>query len=345
MDLGDRKKQILRAIIDDYIQTAEPIGSRTIVEKHGINLSPATIRNEMADLEEMGCLEKPHTSAGRIPSELGYRFYVKSLMREWQLSLEETNSLNQAMQLRINELDGLIAEVSNIVSRFTDYTVVATAPRAVNPTVKSIKLLPLTQRSVLLAVMTSAGVVKNAGIEAGTAYSDEAVYNFSKSLQAALLGKSPYDLTEDDFAALKNHAADCIMLYSPVVAYLFEWFDEDAKTNVYSDGVVNILNHPEYRNIDKAKQFISFIGNRDNIHSIMSDGDGEHIKIKIGDENKFEELKDCGVVISNYDIGGNLRGSIGVVGPMRMNYSKIVSSLELITERLDLIINKMFFNE
>ena len=345
MELGDRKKQILQAIIDDYIQTAEPIGSRTIVKKHGINLSPATIRNEMADLEEMGYLEKPHTSAGRVPSEMGYRFYVNSLMRECRLSMEETNTLNQAMQLRMKEIDELIAEVSNVVSRVTDYTVVATSPRAINPTLKSIKLLPLTERSFLLAAMTSAGAVKNAGIETSESYTNEAVYQFSRALLSTLQGRSPYDLREEEFAALKNSARDCIMLYKPVVAYLFEWFDEGAKTNVYSGGVVNIFNHPEYRDIEKAKQFISFIGNRENIHSIMSDGGDEHIKIKIGDENKFDELKDCSVVISNYDIGGNLRGSIGVVGPMRMNYSKIISSLELITERLNLIIYKMFFNE
>ena len=345
MELGDRKKQILQAVIDDYILTAEPVGSRAIAEKHSINLSPATIRNEMADLEEMGYLEKPHTSAGRIPSEMGYRFYVDSLMRKCRLSIEETDILNNALQLRVGELDRLIAEVSSIVSRFTDYTVLASAPRAINPVIKSIKLLPLSERSFLLAAMTSAGGVKNAGIETSESYTDDAVYRFSRALSDEIVGKSPYDLTDEALAALRDAARGCMMLYRPVILHLFDWFERESKRNVYSDGVVNIFNHPEYRDIEKAKKFIAFIGDRNNVSSIIEDNDGENIKIKIGDENKHEELKDCSVVISNYDIGGNMRGSIGVVGPMRMNYSKIISSLDLITKKLDFLIYGMFFDE
>ena len=345
MELGDRKKQILQAVIDDYIQTAEPVGSRTIAEKHSINLSPATIRNEMADLEDMGYLEKPHTSAGRIPSEAGYRFYVNSLMRECRLSLEETDILNNALKIRVSELDRLIAEVSDIVSRFTDYTVLASAPRAINPVIKNIKLLPLSEHSFLLAAMTSAGSVKNAGIEISESYTDDAVYRFSRALSDEVIGKSPYDLTDEALETLKDAARGCIMLYRPVILHLFDWFERESKRNVYSGGIVNIFNHPEYRDIEKAKRLIGFIGDRDNVSSIIEDNDGGKIKIKIGDENKHEELKDCSVVISNYGVGGNMMGSIGIVGPMRMNYSKIISALDLITKKLDFLIYGTFFDE
>ncbi|MBO4898318.1 MAG: heat-inducible transcription repressor HrcA [Clostridia bacterium] len=342
MELSERKKQILQAVVDDYIKTAEPIGSRTIVKRHDINLSPATIRNEMADLEDMGFLEKPHTSAGRIPSKTGYRFYVNSLMRKSKLSLEETEKLRMALEERMGEMDALIAEASNIVSRLTAYTVIAAAPRAKNLTVKSIKLLPLGGNNLLLSIINSIGIVKNAGIELSKVPDDNFVYAYSKLLSETLCGKSPHDLSEEQLSELQRKASDYPEFYKKVISYLFEWFEQSARGGVYADGVVNIFNHPEYNDIERAKKFIGFLDDKENIMGLL-DGGGDKLDIKIGDENGREELADCSVVTANYNVGDKMQGSIGVLGPMRMDYSRVISSLEVITDRLNFLIYKMFF--
>ena len=344
MELSERKKQILQAIVDDYIETAEPIGSRTIVRRHDISLSPATIRNEMADLEDMGFLEKPHTSAGRIPSKMGYRFYVNSLMQRSRLSREETEKLKAALEKRMGEMDALIAEASSIVSRLTAYTVIAAAPRAKNLTIKSIKLLPLGGNNLLLSVINSIGILKNAGIELSKVPEDAFVYAYSKLLSEALCGKSPHDLSEEQLSEIQKKAAGCPELYKKVISFLFEWFEQSSRSGIYADGVVNIFNHPEYNDIERAKKFIGFLDDKDNILGLLQSGD-KKLDIKIGDENGREELSDCSVVTANYDIGDSLRGSIGVLGPMRMDYARVISSLEVITERLNFLIYKMFFNE
>ena len=343
LELGDRKKKILRAIVEDYIHTAEPIGSRTIVKRHDLSLSPATIRNEMSDLEDMGFLEKPHTSAGRIPSKTGYRFYVNSLMEQYCLSKEETNRLDNALQFRMREIDDLISEASTAISRLTDYTVIASSPRAANLSIKSIKLLPLGEKSVILAVMTSSSILKNAGIETENELSSDFAYSISRLLSEIFTGRTPHEVSDEEYKRLSAICAPYPDLYRKIVSNLFDWFDTTSQKGIYAGGIFNILNHPEYKDIERAKEFIKFVDNRDNLYKII----GEHkdgISIKIGDENEDEPLKDCSVVVSNYD-AGNMHGSIGIVGPMRMDYAKVVSSLNLITEKLNFLIYKMFFDE
>jgi len=345
VELGDRKKKILRAIVEDYIHTAEPIGSRTIVKRHDLSLSPATIRNEMSDLEDMGFLEKTHTSSGRIPSKTGYRFYVNSLMEEYCLSKEETQRLRFAMEFQMKELDNLIAEASNTISRLTDYTVIASAPRAKNTAVKSIKLLPLGEKSVILAVMTSSSLLKNAGIECEKVLESDFVYSLSRLLSEVFTGRTPHEVSEEEYKRISLLCAPCPDLYKKIISNLFDWFDSSAHKGIYAGGVFNILNHPEYRDLERAKEFIKFIDDRNNLYKIIDDKSGKGgISIKIGDENEVEPLKDCSVVLSNYD-AGDMHGSIGIVGPMRMDYAKVISSLQVITEKLNLLIYKMFFDE
>jgi len=345
VELGDRKKKILRAIVEDYIHTAEPIGSRTIVKRHDLSLSPATIRNEMSDLEDMGFLEKPHTSAGRIPSKTGYRFYVNSLMQQYCLSKDEEQKLKLALQFRIREVDQLIKEVSDSISRLTDYTVIASSPRLKDMTIKSIKLLPLGEKSVILAVMTSGSMLKNAGIETQKEIDSDYVYMLSRLLSETFSGKSPHEVADEKYETIRNFTSAYPGLYKKIVSYLFEWFETSSDKGIYAGGVFNILNHPEYRDIDRAKEFIKYIDDKNNLLRIIGDKTDESgISIKIGDENEDKQLNDCSVVVSNYD-AGNLHGSIGIIGPMRMDYAKVISSLEAVTKKLDLLLYKMFFEE
>lgn len=343
MELGDRKKKILRAIVEDYIHTAEPIGSKAIARRHDLSLSPATIRNEMCDLEDMGFLEKPHTSAGRIPSKTGYRFYVNSLMEQYCLSREETQRLNTALEFKMREIDDLISEASTAISRLTDYTVIASSPRAKNLTIKSIKLLPLGERSVILAVMTSSSILKNAGIETEKELDSDFVYMLSRLMAEIFIGKTPHEVSDDEYKRLSALCTPHPDLYKKIVSNLFDWFDASNQKGIYAGGIFNILNHPEYKDIERAKEFIKFVDDRNNLYKIIGARE-DGISIKIGDENEGEPLKDCSVVVSNYD-AGDMHGSIGIVGPMRMDYAKVVSSLQLITEKLNFLIYKMFFDE
>lgn len=346
MELCDRKKQILQAIVDEYVETAEPIGSRTIANKNGINLSSATIRNEMAGLEELGFLDKPHTSAGRVPSVLGYRFYVNSLMHKRYLTYEESERLHYAMRIRLREVDEIIAETSKIVSKLMDYTVIVTAPKPQKLTIRSIKLLPIGGQQLLFAIITNAESVKNIGIEIPYKLSDEYVYFCSRVLSEKLVGKSPYDITNEQLIFIKTSFEKSPGLFKIIISYLFEWFDRACKGSVYAGGVFNMFNHPEYRDINRAREVIKFLDNKENMKNIVEDGNNvKKVKIKIGDENEAEELRDCSVVIANYNALDNMHGSIGVIGPMRMDYSKVVSSLEVVTEKLNKLIYKMYIEE
>ena len=347
MEISERKKQILQAIVDDYTETAEPVGSRSIVKRHSISLSPATIRNEMADLEDMGFLQKPHTSAGRIPSGLGYRYYVNSLMNRCKLSGDETERMRRALEIRQNELDSLIAEASGIVSRLTAYTVIASSPHAKHHAVKNIKLLPMGEGNLLLALMTNAGLMKNMVIKTAGRVKAEIVFEYSTLLSDIFLCNSPHDISEEQFVRLCEASHGHEEIYSAVIGALFEWFEKSSAANVFAGGVVNIFNHPEYKDIDKAKEFIRFLDDRNNISGMLEGGGDETdgVDIKIGDENGREELSSMSVLTAKYNAGRELSGRIGIIGPMRMDYARVVSTLEVITDRLNTIIGHIFDND
>lgn len=346
MELCDRKRRILQAVVDSYIKTAEPIGSRTIAKRGGINLSSATIRNEMADLEERGFLEKPHTSAGRVPSVRGYRFYVNCLMKKRNLTDEEVERLNTAMEIRLREIDEIIAETSEVVSRITTYTVIATLPKPERLVIHDIKLLPIGEQYVLLAVIANSGLVKNAAIKLYEKLTVEYIFTCSRVLSDNLTGKSPADISQEQYDFLKFFFMKSPELLQIIISYLFKWFDLNDKRNIYRGGVINVFNHPEYRDIDRAREVIGFLDDREKIKSVIEDNnDNEVIKIKIGSENKADELRDCSLVVANYMGGGDMRGRIGVIGPMRMDYARIVSSLEVVTERLGKLISRMYDDE
>ncbi len=330
MELDSRKKQILAAIVDNYIKTAEPVGSVTIAKNYGIHLSSATIRNEMADLESMGYLDKPHTSAGRIPSSLGYRLYVEHLMNKYSLTKEETQILKKVMQDKINGFDDIVFHASDALSAMTNYITVATACEQRGDKIESFEIIPIGYSKALLVVTIDDGKVKSAGLNTEN-MSPEYIALISRVLSAKFEGRSPFDLEERERRELQSLLNDVPGLYREILDNLYDWLRPRKK--VHLGGMVNIFNHPEYRDFEKAKKLLGFVEKGENVNSIMSD-DGAKIKITIGDENVHEELKNCSVVIAHYNLGGKIEGDIGIIGPCRMYYSKVVSSLSAATNAL-----------
>ncbi len=347
MELSDRKKVILQAIIEDYISTAEPVGSRNIAKNHDLGLSAATIRNEMADLEEMGYLDKPHTSAGRIPSEMGYRFYVDSLMHRYSLTLDEISTLQGSMDRKYNQLENVISEISEIISRATNYPAIVELPASNKSRLKNLKMMLIENGSVLVVVVTDAGVVRNRHIKISTDIDYEVIDSISDFLSGQLTG-----LCADDFTAARLMLVyEAMAAYGNILRTVVEFVLEclaGVQNRVYVGGAANILNNPEFENIERAKEFLSFIDSRENVSNMLSllgDGDDDAISIKIGSENGVEAMRDTSLIVANYNVGGKLHGKIGIIGPKRMNYARVVSSLELINGKLTEILGRMIYGD
>ena len=345
MELSDRKKAILQAIIEDYILTAEPVGSRNIAKNHELGLSAATIRNEMADLEEMGYLDKPHTSAGRIPSEMGYRFYVDSLMQRYSFTIEEIASLQSRMDRKFSQLENVISEISDIISKATNYPAIVEMPGAQQSRVRNVKMMLIEKGSVLIVFVTDAGVVRNRRINVSERIDYEIIDQISEFLSNQLSGLCAADFTPARVMLIYEAMADYGDFLKTVIGFVLECL-ENPVGGVYVHGASNILNNPEFENIERAREFLSFIDSKENVTKMLGALDGdENISIKIGSESGLSEIRDTSLVVANYRVGDKLHGKIGIIGPKRMNYARVVSSLELINDKLSEILNNMLYGE
>lgn len=346
MELSERKKAILQAIIEDYIASAEPVGSRNIAKNHDLGLSAATIRNEMADLEEMGYLDKPHTSAGRIPSEMGYRFYVDSLMRRYSLTMEEISNLQSSMDRKYNQLENVVSEISDIISKATNYPAIVELPMAQKSRLRSVKMMLIEKGSVLIVVVTDAGVVRNRHMKVSGEIDYEVVDSISEFLSGQLTGLSADDFTPARLMLIYEAMASYGDFLKTVIEFVLECLG-NSQNRVYIGGASNILNNPEFENIERAKEFLSFIDRKENVSEMLNllETADSNISIKIGSENAVPEMRDTSLVVANYNVGGKLHGKIGIIGPKRMNYARVVSSLELINNQLSEILGRMLYGD
>lgn len=346
MELGERKKLILQAIVEDYIATAEPVGSRNIAKNHDLGLSAATIRNEMADLEEMGYLDKPHTSAGRVPSQLGYRFYVDSLMHRYSATVEEIEELNNSLHRRYINLNNVVTAVSEIVSKITKCPTVMTMPSHAGTRIVNVKMLMIEQNLALIVVVLDGGSVRNKKVKVSGNITYREIDAISDFLNSQLAGLTVKDIDEARIMLIYQSMGQYRDFLKVVLEFVLECLQNDI-TEVYIGGASNILNHPEFCNIDRAREFLKFIDNRENASRVLSLGTGNDtdVKIIIGDEAGMDEIKDTSIVLANYRAGGVLSGRIGVIGPTRMDYARIVSSLETINAQLEEILTAVFYNE
>ena len=338
MELTERKKQILRAIVDSYIRTAEPVGSKTISQLPGMDFSPATIRNEMADLTNMGLLEQPHTSAGRVPSAAGYRLYVDELMQDYRLSMDETKTINQAMEVKMQEVDKMISQVGKLVSKMTDLPAYAVAARSSQRTVKRFDLILAEAGSFILVVMLSDNQVQNKLIRLPLDVSQEDLRLLSAVLNASLTELTADEITPELLAKVTHSAAGAASLVPVIVDYTVELLKK-THSEVYMTGQAKLLGQPEYHDVEKAQEVLTSF-DEDVISNLPATLSSGTTQILVGPENVAKELKDSSVVITKFDIGDGMQGMIGVLGPTRMDYAQITARLSYFAENLGRMFQK-----
>ncbi|MCI8537287.1 MAG: heat-inducible transcription repressor HrcA [Oscillospiraceae bacterium] len=340
MELTERKRSILRAIVEIYIETAEPVGSKAIVQTSGLNISSATIRNEMSDLEEMGLLEKPHTSAGRIPSPKGYRLYVNELMEEHKLSLQETQRINDALHLKMAELDRVIDQAGRMLSQLTNYPAFALTSGTNRMSIRRYDLLLVDVHSFIAVVMTNTNVVKNKLIHIPIEVTEPQLQLLGTLLNTSFTCKTLEELTPEMNRVAEHAAGNTFGLISLVTSFAMEVLEELENRTVHTAGVTHLLEHPEYKDLSKAQRLLAYLSDEEDLAQLPIPMEGEDTKILIGPENVADELKDTSVVLASYDIGDGMKGVLGVVGPTRMDYAKVAARLSYFAEGLSRMFGK-----
>ena len=344
MDLNERKRKILEAIIEDYISSAEPVGSRTISKHTDMGLSSATIRNEMSDLEEMGYLISPHTSAGRVPTDAGYRFYVNELMEQYKMAQKDIVTLRRFFTVGVLQLDRLIRQASSIVSQLTNYTTIAVTPELKRSYIKRFELVPVDSKTALLVLVTSEGIVKNQLI---TVSEDEvSLRNLSLVLNEKLTGLTLEEINLVRINEIQQILGADSAVLMPILNFIHQAISELDGSEVYVANTQNILNHPEYYDLSKAKELLSFLEDKESVkHAVNQADTGDAINVVIGSENEMDEMKDTSLVTAKYVSNGKVIGKLGIVGPTRMNYAKVIASLDYIHKNMDTIINELYHEE
>ena len=338
MELTERKKKILRSIVDLYIRTAEPVGSKAIAELPDMNYSSATIRNEMADLTTMGYLEQPHTSAGRIPSPSGYRLYVDELMADYRLSMDEAHSINAAIEEKMQRVDKMVEKVAKLVSQATDLPAISMASRRGGATVSRFELIQAGEGSFILVVMLSSDEVVNKLIKLPLNVSDMDLKLLGAVCNAAMTGLTADEFTAEVMEKVMKSAGAAATLVPVIVDFVTDTLRQHGSTSMVVAGQSRLLGLPEYRDVDKAQKMLTTLDEDtlSGLPAVMMNENGT--KVLVGPEHVAQELKDTSVVMTKFDIGDGLQGMIGVVGPTRMDYAKVTARLSYFAESL----SKMF---
>ena len=334
MELTERKKKFLRSIVDLYISTAEPVGSKAIAELPDMNYSSATIRNEMADLLAMGYLEQPHTSAGRIPSPAGYRLYVDELMLDYRLSMDEAHSINMAIEEKMQRVDKMVEKVAKLVSQATDLPAISVASRSSGARVKRFELILAGGGSVILVVMLSNDEVVNKLIKLPLNVTDSDLKLLSAVLNATMTDLSPEHFTPELLEKTMRSAGEAASLVPVIVEFTIHTLKSQQEADVRVAGHMKLLGQPEFRDVERAQMVLSDLD-----HSVMSNlpavlGTENGTQVLVGPENVAQALKDSSVVMTKFDIGEGMHGVIGVVCPTRMDYAQVTARLSFFAENL-----------
>ena len=334
MDLTERKLKILQAIIADFVRTAEPVGSRTIPRNYELGISPATIRNEMSDLEEMGYLTHPHTSSGRVPSEKAYRLYVNEMMGKKELSDDEKAAIAKQLYDNVTELDNLIERAAHVLSEITNLTAFALSPGKEMDTLRYVNLIPVDDRTVVLMIVSESGKVSNTTVQLDRPVNDETLRILAKNMTYNYSGKTLSEaLKIDIIKTFREDAEAMAMFHNNIMPGFLRTLENMLNVNLYMDGLMNIFSIPEYNDIEKAKSFFEIVNRKEDImKKLMARDDG--MIITIGGENQDADLSDCSVITATYHVDGKMVGKLGVIGPTRMKYDEVTSVVEYLTDNI-----------
>lgn len=339
--LDERKVKILDAIIRNYLETGEPVGSRTISKYTDLNLSSATIRNEMADLEELGYIVQPHTSAGRIPSDKGYRFYVDHLMKEKD---REVTEMKEFVIEKTQKMEQVLKQVAKLLATNTNYATMITAPSFQNK-VKFIQLSQIDENQMLAVVVMNSNMVKNQVITVNELLDNETLLKLNILLNTALNGLSLQEINLGTIARLKEQAGIHSQVVSEVMDALAQALSENEDLQIYTSGATNILKYPELSSSESATNLLSAFEEKEELRSLVNealndDASETGIQVYIGNETPIRTMKDCSVVTATYELGDGVKGTIGIIGPKRMDYENVMDNLKTLRSQLDGILSK-----
>ena len=331
--LDERKKRILQAIVDEYINTAEPVSSGAIVQKYGLDCSSATIRNEMVELEKGGYLDKPHTSSGRIPSAQGYRFYVDELLKEDDISLEEIKYIQSKLETRVNEIEELTKIATNTLSEITHYTSVAIGPRNNLQNIEDVKFVLLGTRMLMAVILTDTGIIKETIIKFDEDITEEQVNTLNFIFNNKLRGKplESIDKPLEEYIFSEMHYS--LKVIKPVMEQLDKVINEESE--IYLEGANKAFELPEFRSLEVAKNFINLLDTKEIVLDLLNTGFAKDINVYIGDENDNQQLKDFSIITFKHRYQNKDLGTIGIIGPKRMDYSKVISVMKYISKKLN----------
>ncbi|MCL2392094.1 MAG: heat-inducible transcriptional repressor HrcA [Oscillospiraceae bacterium] len=338
MNLSERKKVILRAVVEQYVQTAEPVGSKAVAAELGSSISSATIRNEMAELESLGLLEQPHTSAGRVPSPLGYRIYVNELMRRQKISTDDAQMITNALKSRTSGKSDLIDEAGVLASRLTTYPAYAMATVAGVTTIARFDFIFIDSHTFIIVTLLNNDTVKNKLIHLTVPVSPKMLTKLAAVFNASFTGIPEERITPALISSTERAVGDMIGVVAVIAGFTIELLCEAKAIDTRVTGTMNLLNHPEYRDVDKAQRLISYLTDDNELARLPLPNASGEVKFTIGPENLADELRDTSVIAVRYDVGDDLQGLIGVVGPTRMEYSKVAAKLSYIAQGLSVLL-------
>lgn len=341
--LTERQRLILKAIVDDYIRSAEPVGSRSISKREGIGFSPATIRNEMADLEELGYLEQPHTSAGRIPSTLGYRYYVDHLIKQQDDEIElDKAKVHSFLFEELNRMEQVIQHAALVLSNLTNYTSILLGPELFSNSLQHFGIVPLNEHSAVAIIVTNTGHVENRTISLPAGLSMEQLQQVSNILNAKLAGVPLIQLKTKLYSEVSQELERYIGHFEGLVQALDDALKNGDEHRVYLGGTTNMLIQPEFKDVDKVKTILDMLEETPTIMKLFSSLP-QGIQVRIGSENDHQAITDCSLITATYALDGQVLGTIGILGPTRMEYGKVIRYLDLVSKDMGTIMGRWFY--
>ncbi|MBR3878960.1 MAG: heat-inducible transcription repressor HrcA [Clostridia bacterium] len=339
--LSERKKRILKAIVDAHIVDGEPVGSKYIMQDEHLNCSSATIRNEMAELEALGYLEQPHTSSGRVPSELGYRFYVDSLIESYAMTTSEINEINKLLKSKMNELDGILMAASRVAGNLTNYTSFVIKPKASEVKIKRFDVIYVDRHSLLLIMISDRGAVVTKRLSLEMRISEMVAGDLAAILNERIAGLTANEITLPIIVEIENAMGDRSQIVTPIIKIIYESMNELDGGDLKVSGMDRLLQYPEYSNKDHLRELLGALENKEDILDLVSDPESDGVNVVIGSESSVKVMNNSALVFKPVVRDGKTLGAIGIIGPRRMDYAKVVATIEGLTGNIESLLNEV----